>query len=233
MSEESLAPERGPGTIWSAATELAAALAVLLWAPRASDGPAGVWVLGGLLVVGSMALWSRGQGWADVGLSARGAAGVHLERYLLVGLALGALAGLLATLGVAPLLAALAERGAAGSPQSMRDSGARLAQALFVAWVHVLGVEMVFRGWLLERLEWLERHVPALSGASYGPVLLAGLAYGLYLGDGGAGGLIGGSLVGVGLCLLRRAGGPSLALPIAVHGAFASTYHLLRFIGAT
>jgi membrane protease YdiL (CAAX protease family) len=59
--------------------------------------------------------------------------------------------------------------------------------------------------------------------------VLVGLAYGWYLGDGSAGSLVSGALLGVGLCLLRRAG-QSLTLPIATHGAYASTHLVLVYM---
>ncbi len=269
------APETSPGTPpgatprrarWHAGIEVAAAGAVLALAPREAPGTPGVWMLGGLLMVGSLGLWLRGAGWADVGLvgvagfggsgglGRRGRPGGHVEvggpgehggdgarqaaeprtgQHVLLGLALGALAALVASFLVGPGLGALTGRKVeAAALAAVEGNTAVLLQALLLAWVHALGVEMVFRGWLLDRLEavWPDSARPGRDAP--GPLVLAGLAYGWYLGDGSAASIAGGTLLGVGLGLLCRAGRPSLALAIATHGAFASAHLVLVYAGA-
>jgi hypothetical protein len=227
---------------------------VLALAPREAPGTPGVWMLGGLLLVGSLGLWLRGAGWADVGLAGHGAAGRHggsgghggagghgarqaagprTGQHALLGLALGALAALAASFLVGPGLGALTGRKVeAAALAAVEGNAAVLLQALLLAWVHALGAEMVFRGWLLDRLEavWPDSARPGADAP--GPLVLAGLAYGWYLGDGSAGGVAGGTLLGVGLGLLCRAGRPSLTLAIATHGAFASAHLVLVYAGA-
>ncbi|HWN71680.1 MAG TPA: CPBP family glutamic-type intramembrane protease [Haliangium sp.] len=220
--------------------ELVAAGAVLALVPREATGTPGVWLLGALLVLGSLCLWLRGGSWSDVGLGGA-AAGQRAEWHVLLGLALGALAALAASFAVGPGLAAVTSRSLdAGVPAAVQDSAVALALALLVAWVHALGAEMIFRGWLLDRAEALwpagaasdggEDSDGGAAGEAFGPLVLAGLAYGWYLGDGSAGSLASGALLGVGLCLLRRAG-QSLTLPIATHGAYASTHVVLVYAG--
>lgn len=220
---------------WHAGIEVAAAGAVLALAPREAPGTPGVWMLGGLLMVGSLGLWLRGAGWADVGLVgvARQAAGPRTGQHVLLGLALGALAALAASFLVGPGLGALTGRKVeTAALAAVEGNAAVLLQALLLAWVHALGVEMVFRGWLLDRLAavWPDSARPGRDAP--GPLVLAGLAYGWYLGDGSAASIAGGTLLGVGLGLLCRAGRPSLALAIATHGAFASAHLVLVYAGA-
>lgn len=270
------APETSPRRArWHAGIEVAAAGAVLALAPREAPGTPGVWMLGGLLMVGSLGLWLRGAGWADVGLvgvagfggvggaGRRGGPGGHVEvggvgeddgpgehggpsghgarqaaeprtgQHVLLGLALGALAALVASFLVGPGLGALTGRKVeTAALAAVEGNAAVLLQALLLAWVHALGVEMVFRGWLLDRLEavWPDSARPGRDAP--GPLVLAGLAYGWYLGDGSAASIAGGTLLGVGLGLLCRAGRPSLALAIATHGAFASAHLVLVYAGA-
>lgn len=229
---------------WRAGVEIAAAAAVLALAPREAPGTPGVWVLGGLLVVGSLGLWLRGAGWPDVGLvglaglggpGRRGvpqAEGPRTGLHVVLGLGLGALAALGASFLVGPGLAALTGRSVeAAALAAVADNAFMLALALALAWAHALGAEMVFRGWLLDRLEaaWPDGARPARDAP--GPLVLAALAYGWYLGGGSAGSIAGGTLLGLGLGLLGRAGRPSLALPIATHGAFASVHLGLIYAG--
>jgi membrane protease YdiL (CAAX protease family) len=225
------------GARWLTGAELAAAAAALALVPREAEGTPGVWLLGALLVLSSLSLWLRGASWGDVGLG--GAAGQRTGLYALLGLALGALAALAASFVVGPGLAAITSRSLdASAPAAVQGSAVALVLGLLVAWAHALGAEMIFRGWLLDRVEalWPAGAVPASgdSAASgreaFGPLVLAGLAYGWYLGGGDAGSLVSGALLGVGLCLLRRAG-QSLTLPIATHGAYASTHLALVYAG--
>jgi membrane protease YdiL (CAAX protease family) len=235
----------GRGARWLTAAELAAAGAVLALVPREAEGTPGVWLLGALLVLSSLGLWLRGASFRDVGLG--GAASPRTGSHALLGLALGALAALAASFVVGPGLAAITSRSLdAGVPAAVQGSAMALVLGLLVAWAHALGAEMIFRGWLLDRAEtlWPASPVPgdgaaaggdasgrehASSGSAVGPLVLAGLAFGWYLGDGSAGALISGALLGVGLCLLRRAG-QSLTLPIAAHGAYASTHLALAYM---
>jgi hypothetical protein len=231
-------PPRPGRPRWHAGVEIAAAAAVLALAPREAPGTPGVWVLGGLLVVASIGLWVRGAGWADVGLGSRPGRGIRHAGdpgsgwHVLLGLGLGALAALAASFLVGPGLAALTGRSAA-SPAlaAVAQNTFLLVLALVLAWAHALGAEMVFRGWLLDRLEtvWPDGARPARQAP--GPLVLAALAYGWYLGDGSAASVVGGALLGLGLGLLGRAGRPSLALPIATSGAFASVYLALIYAG--
>lgn len=223
--------------LWHAGVEIAAAAAVLALAPREAPGTPGVWVLGGLLVVGSLGLWVRGAGWGDVGLGSPVARGRLAEeprtgRHVLLGLGLGALAALAASFLVGPGLAALTGRSVESAAlAAVEGNPFLLALALVLAWAHALGAEMVFRGWLLDRLEtvWPDGARPGRDAP--GPLILAALAYGWYLGDASAASIVGGALLGLGLGLLGRAGRPSLALPIATHGAFASLHLVLIYAG--
>jgi membrane protease YdiL (CAAX protease family) len=230
-NEHTPAPGR---TRWIAGAELVAAGLVLALAPREAAGVMpGVWLLGGLLALGSVGLWLRGKGWADVGLGST--PHQHGELHVLLGLGLGALAALAAGFLVGPGLAAITSRGLdAGAPAALQGGAMALVLALVVVWAHALGAEMIFRGWLLDRAERAWPGAPdrdaATGRAATWPLVLAGLAYGWYLGDGSAGSFASGALLGVGLCLLRRAG-QSLTLPIATHGAYASTHLLLVYAG--
>lgn len=241
-------PEEAPRAgrpLWHAGVEIAAAAAVLALAPREAPGTPGVWVLGGLLVVGSLGLWVRGGGWGDVGLGGSGARGRLAEeprtgRHVLLGLGLGVLAALAASFLVGPGLAALTGRSVESAAlAAVADNAFLLVLALVLAWAHALGAEMVFRGWLLDRLEtvWPDGARPARDAPgpparnAPGPLILAALAYGWYLGDTSAASIVGGTLLGLGLGLLGRAGRPSLALPIATHGAFASLHLVLIYAG--
>jgi membrane protease YdiL (CAAX protease family) len=222
--------EPGRRARWLTGAELVAAGAVLALVPREAAAIPGVWLLGALLVLGSLCLWLRGASWTDVGLGG-GAAGQRTEWHALLGLALGALAALAASLVVGPGLAAITNRSLDASvPAAVQGSAVALVLALLVAWVHALGAEMIFRGWLLDRAETVWPAGAAAGRGAVGPLVLAGLAYGWYLGDGSAGSLVSGALLGVGLCLLRRAG-QSLTLPIATHGAYASTHLVLVYAG--
>jgi hypothetical protein len=219
---------RSRDTRWRAGAELVVAGAVLALVPRESEAAPGVWLLAALLAAGSLGLWLRGASWTDVGLAARDAAGQRGAHHALLGLALGALAALAASFLVGPGLAGLTARGVDPSvPAAVHGNPAVLLQALLIAWVHALGAEMVFRGWLLDRAEavW-----PGATSRALAPLVLAGLAYGWYLGGGAPGSLASGALLGVGLGLLRRAG-QGLTLPIAAHGAFASTHLALAYAG--
>jgi membrane protease YdiL (CAAX protease family) len=245
-NEQTRTPVRNP--YWLAVAELVAEGAALALVPRETEGTPGVWLLGALLLLSSLSLWLRGASWIDVGLG--GAAGSRTGLHALLGVALGALAALAASFLVGPGLAAITSRGLDASVLvAVQGNAVALVLGLLVAWVHALGAEMIFRGWLLDRAETLwsasaapgdgtasgpasgnaSGHDRASSGA-VGPLVLAGLAYGWYLGDGSAGTLISGALFGVGLCLLRRAG-QSLTLPIAAHGAYASTHLVLVYAG--
>jgi membrane protease YdiL (CAAX protease family) len=233
--EQTRAP--GRGARWLTGAELAAAGAVLALVPREAEGTPGVWLLGALLVLSSLCLWLRGASFRDVGLGGAAGPRTPVGSHALLGLALGALAALAASFVVGPGLAAITSRNLDPSvPAAVQGSALALVLGLLVAWAHAFGAEMIFRGWLLDRAEalWPASAAPGdgTSGGSgsAGPLVLAGLAYGWYLGDGNAGSLISGALLGVGLCLLRRAG-QSLTLPIATHGAYASTHLALVYAG--
>jgi hypothetical protein len=178
-----------------------------------------------LVVVASVSLWWRGLSWADVGLregtalasadllgigAVLGAATAVLDRALW-GSGLEALTG-----GVTGLDITAPVRGQLGM----------LITALVVTWIGAIAAEMVFRGYLIARLE------PFFDdqGRAGMTLLAAAAGYAWLLSDGHIGGVLGGFALGVGYGFLYLAGGRNLLLPIAFHGAFESVNLVLVYL---
>lgn len=181
-----------------------------------------------LLVLASVSLWLRDKGFAQVGLVATPRAWPHF--------AIGVV------LGVAGFVAASAVLGPAGRFAGLaidfnhlppvRGNGAVLLSALVLAWASALAAEMVFRGYVLDRLLGDLRLSPIAA------VVIAAVVYGWVLAPGQDPGqdpgtiarFAGAALMGVGYGALYFAGRRNLILPIAFHGAFESTNLLVLYL---
>jgi len=183
--------EHGPlGALWRTAAVLAASVAVILAVPGPWALPAGE----ACMLAGAVFLFART---SSASLPARPLrAGLHLAAGW-VG-ALGASAALARWAGASPQAAPLA---------ALRETWGWWGTALWVAVLPALAEEILFRGYLQQRLcaGWGSRNGLLLTAlffaASHGSPLRLGLPL---------------LLLGLGLGLARRAGG-SLAWPVAGH----------------
>jgi gamma-glutamylcyclotransferase len=154
-----------------------------------------------LLVLASLSLWIRDRSWTDAGLRADpGWAGLAAA-----GLVVGAASQLVISI-------------AAGGPvQEQAVAQAGLTAASMVLLLQVAAAfasEMVFRGFLIERLEQVASKDAAIAISA---IAFAWIAGGGVLAFGGA------LVAGLGYALLYIAGGRTLVLPIAVHIGFEAT----------
>lgn len=209
-----------PGRRWPLGIELAVfAIAPVIELPVPVAVP--------LLVLAALSLWFRGKGFGQVGLIATPRAWPHFGIGVVLGVAgfvvtwavvgpMGRLAGLVIDLAYLP---------------PVRGNGEVLFQALILAWTTAVAAEMVFRGYVLDRLLGDVRLSPTAA------VVVAALLYGWVLAASGAGQdpgsvvrFAGAAVVGAGYGALYLAAGRNLILPIAVHGAFESTHLLFLFL---
>ena len=199
-----------------------AVLAVVPWLPL--PVPAAV----PLLVLAALSLWLRGKGFAEVGLVATPRAWPHVA----IGVVLGVAAFIASSALVGPA-ARLAGLGVDFNHlPPVRDNGSVLLSALLLAWAGAAAAEMVFRGYVLDRLAGdlrLSSFTAVLVGAAlYGWALAAGQDPGQD--PGSLARVAGAALMGVGYGALYFAAGRNLLLPIAFHGAFESTNLLLLYL---
>lgn len=203
---------------WLAALELIALLCVpALALPVPAAAP--------LLAAAAVSLWLRGKGFGDVGLAAT----TDSWAIFATGLVLGALALAAAAWLLGPAVQKIASKQVEFNYlPPVRGNAAVLVQAVILAWAAAAAAEMVFRGYLLDRLTGdlglSNAWAIALSSALYGWAVAAGQGPGL--GPRFAGGLV----MGAGYGALYLAGRRNLVLPIAFHGAFESGNLLLMYL---
>jgi hypothetical protein len=195
---------------WLIAFELAAVAAIF-----AADEAHLIWFSKTLylLVLASFSLWMRGVGWRGVGLTLKG----PWPRILLLGLCGGALIEGLELFVTQPLLVRLT-----GETPDLSDfhgliGNTKLALlGLGLIWtLAAFGEEMVYRGWLMNRLAELFgggrwAWVAALAGLN----LLFGFAHGYQ----GVTGVVENALDGLWLALIYLAAGRNLMAPVIAHG---------------
>lgn len=176
------------------------------------------------LLVAALSLWLRSRGFGDVGLKSPLAA----ERVVVIGLVLGgAAAGLFTALtGRPPAIPWLYD----GPP--VAGNAMIVLQALVVTWAQALVLEMVFRGFVSDRVAViLGQGAPGEPRGtdSLGCVVASAALYGWFVSIPHAAVgprlfalWLGAAVLGAGLHALKQAAGGSLVLPIACHGGFAS-----------
>ena len=176
----------------------------------------------GLLVLASVSLFARGKGWSDVGL--RGGDGAAL--LLAAGVILG-VAALLATAWLwAPALANMTGRAVElNHLPPLRGNAALLVTALVLAVAGAFGIEMVFRGYLFERLR-------RLTGNDALAIVASAAAYAAVVADHGLAATVGALAMGIGYGYMYLAGDRSLLMPIAFHSAFDATNLVLIYLKA-
>jgi membrane protease YdiL (CAAX protease family) len=176
-----------------------------------------------LVLVASIALWARGQSWADVGLD-----GERIGAMLLAGMMIGVAAPLLEVAVASPALQAVTSRAPESSPFGMvRGSPGFLVTLLVIVSATAAAVEMVFRGYLLTRIEAVAGpHLGLTLGVSISALGSAWLDM-----DGDPGRLIGGLILGLGFAGLYLAGKRSLILPMVAHALYDVTHLVLVYGG--
>ncbi len=210
---------------WRAGLELAAVAALLGWLPSLTLPVPGVVVL---LAAASLSVWLRGQSWERLGLEG----GPDLGLHILTGAVLGTLVFAVSMGLWAPALEAASGHAVEFNllPEA-RGNAIVLVSALLLVWAGAWAAEMVFRGYLLRRVE------DAFGGgaaATAVAVAISALAYGWFAATTGEYGslplrFVGAAVMGVGYGLLYFAGGRRLALPIVFHGAFETTNLVLIY----
>ncbi len=205
-------------TWWLAAIELLGLLVIpTLALPLPAAAP--------LLVAAALSLWLRGKGFGDVGLSATSDSWPSFG----IGLMLGAVA----LTGAAWLLGPALQQLASVSVEfnhlpPVRGNVEVLIQALILVWAGAAAAEMVFRGYLLDRL------TRELGLSDLWAIVLSAALYGwaiaLSQGTGTGAGFAGGFIMGIGYGALYLAGRRNLVLPIAFHGAFESTNLIFMYL---
>ena len=179
-----------------------------------------------LLGLAALSLWWRGKSFADVGFTMR-ADGTGLHAIL--GCVLGVAALIAALLFIGP------GAGASDSAEQILESAAAirgnaiiLVLMLVLAWTNAVAVELVFRGYLLDRM------MSDLGLPGWAAVVTGGLFHGWALaasrGMDLLPGLLAGAVIGAGYGVLYLASRRNLVLPIAVHGAFESAGLLLIYL---
>lgn len=190
-----------------------AAVAALLVVPL----PIAVGPLVPLVLLASISLWARGQSWAQVGLD-----GERIGAMFLAGLVIGVAAPLLELAVASPILHVLTARAPESSPYGMvRGSPAFLATMLVIVTASAAAVEMVFRGYLLTRIETRAGTAIAVTASAAGSAWLDA--------DGDPGRLVGGLILGLGFAGLYLAGKRSLVLPMVAHALYDATRLLLVY----
>jgi membrane protease YdiL (CAAX protease family) len=179
-----------------------------------------------LLVLASLSLWFRGKSWTDVGFSG----GDDLPLMIVIGVVLGTATMLATTWVVAPALEASGELAVELSYLApLRGNTKLLPTAIVLTLATVFASEMVFRGWLIERIR--ERFDDPAAGSGVA-VFLSAVVYAWAISEGRQAGAVGGFTLGLGFGFLYLAGRRSLVLPIAFHGAFQCTHLVLIYARA-
>jgi membrane protease YdiL (CAAX protease family) len=176
-----------------------------------------------LVLVASVALWARGQSWADVGLD-----GERIGAMFVAGVVIGIAAPLIEVAIASPTIQALTSRAPESSAFGMvRGSPGFLITVLVIVTASAAAVEMVFRGYLLTRIE-------AVAGPEIGTALavtLSAVGSAWLDMDGDPGRLFGGIIVGLGFAGLYLAAKRSLVLPIVAHALYDATHLVLVYLG--
>lgn len=176
-----------------------------------------------LLVVASAALWLRKSSWVDVGFDIDD----DFLTLVLVGLVLGALAQVGNVLLLKPELESLSGRAVElNHLPPLRGNASILVNALLLTWGMVVATEMVFRGFVIDRVAALVTDKQVAHGV--GVVISAGL-FAWAVGDARLAGVVGAFIAGLGYGYLYLASGRRLVLPIAFHGAFESVNLMLIY----
>lgn len=167
-----------------------------------------------LLVLASVALWARKRSWIEVGFDITDDF-VHLA---MMGLVLGAAAQLFNVAVLKPELESLTGRAVElNHMPPLRGNASVLVNAVILTWGFVVATEMVFRGYLIDRVAALVKDKGVAHGV--GVVVSAGL-YAWAVGGGRLEGVVGAFIAGVGYGYLYLAAGRQLVLPIAFAAAF-------------
>lgn len=184
---------RSSATVWIVLAELAVVAAIGAFEfsiPRAVP----------LLIVASVSLWIRDRSWTQTGLRLDpGWAGLAAA-----GIVAGAAAQLMIGYAVGAQVddAALAQAG-----------GTLLATVVMLHVATAFATEMVFRGYLVERMR-------EVSGSEPIAIAVAAAAFAWVVAGADLVAAVGAVSAAIGYSLLYRAAGRSLVLPIAVHAGF-------------
>jgi|GEM_PF-5437955 len=167
-----------------------------------------------LVVVSSLALWGRKRSWVDVGLDIPD----DFVPLAVVGLVLGAGAQLFNIIALEPQLESLAGRAVElNYMPPVRGNAGMLINALLLTWALVVATEMVFRGYIIDRVAALVRDKGVAHGVG---VVVSAALFAWAVGGGRLEGVVGAFIAGLGYGYLYIAGGRQLVLPIAFHAAF-------------
>jgi membrane protease YdiL (CAAX protease family) len=179
-----------------------------------------------LLALAWASLALRGVRWRDLGV----AAGPSWRRWLLVGLGAGIAMEALELFITQPALTALTGQGPDLSDFAiLKGNVALFALAVGLSWtLAAVGEELVWRGWILNRL----RELFGASRWSWGAALaVMSAAFGLAHADQGITGVIENTLNGALLGGLYLAAGRNLIAPVVAHGVTDTIDVSLIFAG--
>ena len=198
------------------------AFACVEFAAIAAIAVFGFWVspLIGLLVLASVSLMLRSKGWSH--------AGFHCGDRTVLVLTTGAVLGTAALLGIAWLWAPALEDLSGRAVElnvlpPLRGHSGLLVTALLLAFASAFAIEMVFRGYLFERIRELINN-DALA------IVASAAAYAAVVAEQGLASVVGALVMGVGYGLMYLAGNRTLVFPIAFHCAFDSTNLVLIYL---
>ncbi len=167
-----------------------------------------------LVVVASAGLWLRKASWVDVGFDID----EGFAKVVLVGVVLGVVAQFANLLVIKPELEHISGRAVElNFLPPLRGNTGILINALLLTWGMVVATEMVFRGFVLNRVAELVDDKQVAHGV--GVVVSAGM-FAWAVGGGRMEGVVGAFIAGVGYGYLYLASGRKLVLPIAFHAAY-------------
>lgn len=184
----------------------------------------GFWMspLIGLLVLASASLLARNKGWSDAGLRADDG----VELVVTSGIVLGALALVAVAWLWGPALENLSGRAVElNHLPPLRGYAGLLATAVILAVAGAFASEMVFRGYVFERIR-------ELTDSDALAIVASAALYAAVIADHGLAPTLGAMAMGIGYGLMYLAGGRNLAMPIAFHCSFESTNLVLIYLKA-
>jgi uncharacterized protein len=179
-----------------------------------------------LLIIGSLSLWLRGEGWRSVGLRRP----ISWLPTVLLGIGIGIAYDAADIFAFLPALRRLTGQAVElGQFNELRGNLGTLLFLLAVTWtLAAFGEEMAYRGYVLNRIaDLLGRSRMAFVFSAVLVSLLFGFAH---VGQ-GISGVLDNILAGMTFAALYLASGRNLWLPIIVHGVVDTTSFVLLFFG--
>ena len=180
-----------------------------------------------LLIAGAMFVWWRGPGWRGIGLRRP----ANMWRVVAIGLAVGVADQFFGLYVLEPLIARVTsgELPDVSAFRSLIGNRAQLAFWLVMSWTLAAFLEeMVYRGWLMNRLAELWRFS---AGGWIAAVVLSSALFGLVHLYQGASGMIATGLSGLVFGFVYLATGRNLWASIFAHGSMDTIGFLMIYFG--